>query len=214
MCLLGCDEEGCCACIKYRDTSCRSGRSVPEGVTAKARKHARAYAYTPTCARIRTPTCARTQKGIRPHARTHTKAQAHAHAHARAHAHAHALTRSHSLTPTHSLPPCTYSSRPCACISAQHVTFSPTQARPSLTFLHTGEYGELLVGGAGGPLISRESPSNLRPDNSGDVVTLLERVLQKPLLPAAAREYVLTALVKLSTRFPEQNARIQVRMCL
>lgn len=72
-----------------------------------------------------------------------------------------------------------------------------------------GEFGELLVGGAGGPLLSRENPEQAAASSAADVVALLERVLHRPQLHAIAREYVLTALVKLSTRFADQTARIQ-----
>ena len=72
-----------------------------------------------------------------------------------------------------------------------------------------GEYGELLIGDAGGPLLSREYPTATA-SSTVEVVNLLERVLQRPQLPAVAREFVLTSLVKLSTRFADQNERIQV----
>lgn len=83
-----------------------------------------------------------------------------------------------------------------------------------LTQVHlcAGEFGELLVGGAGGPLLSRENPEQAAASSAADVVALLERVLHRPQLHAIAREYVLTALVKLSTRFADQTARIQVRI--
>lgn len=51
-------------------------------------------------------------------------------------------------------------------------------------------------------------------NSSADVVSLLERVLQRPQLPAVAREFLLTSLVKLSTRFVDQNERIQVAPAL
>ena len=79
--------------------------------------------------------------------------------------------------------------------------------------MHPGEYGELLVEGAGGPLLSREYPT-VTCSTSAEVVALLERVLQRPQPPPVAREFVLTALVKLSARFPEQNAHIQACSCL
>lgn len=72
-----------------------------------------------------------------------------------------------------------------------------------------GEYGELLLGDAGGARLSREYPTATA-GSSTEVVDLLERVLQRPQLPAVAREFLLTALVKLSARFPDQNDRIQV----
>lgn len=67
----------------------------------------------------------------------------------------------------------------------------------------------MLMGDAGGPLLSREYPQ-VAANSPSDVVSLLERVLLRPQLPAVAREFLLTSLVKLSARFTDQNERIQV----
>ena len=45
---------------------------------------------------------------------------------------------------------------------------------------------------------------------AGDVVALLEGVLSRPEGPHACRDFALTALMKLSVRYPDQAARIQV----
>lgn len=68
-----------------------------------------------------------------------------------------------------------------------------------------GEYGELLV--RGGALLEREDALSVGP---AEVVGLLEAVLQRPGLQPQCRNYTLTALMKLSTRFPDQADRIKV----
>ncbi|KAK9814370.1 hypothetical protein WJX72_004689 [[Myrmecia] bisecta] len=68
-----------------------------------------------------------------------------------------------------------------------------------------GEYGELLLPGRqGSPLPGEEAVSA----SSDDLVSLLEAVLSKSK-EAAAREYALTALMKLAARVPEQTQRIK-----
>ena len=62
-----------------------------------------------------------------------------------------------------------------------------------------GEFGELLMPGAAGYILAGEAPVNASP---GDVVALLRRVIARPDLPIAAREYALTSLMKLSARLP------------
>ncbi len=44
------------------------------------------------------------------------------------------------------------------------------------------------------------------------MVALLEAVLNRPEGPPAARGFALTALMKLSVRFPDQAQRIQARV--
>ena len=70
----------------------------------------------------------------------------------------------------------------------------------------SGEYGELLV--RDGPLLDKEEPLRV---SSADVVGLLESLLNRPGLQLQCRNYTLTALMKLSTRFPDQSDRIKVR---
>jgi hypothetical protein len=69
-----------------------------------------------------------------------------------------------------------------------------------------GEYGELLV--RGGALLEGEQALSV---GAAEVVGLLEAVLQRPALQPQCRNYLLTALMKLSTRFPDQADRIKVR---
>jgi len=44
-----------------------------------------------------------------------------------------------------------------------------------------------------------------------DIVSLLRRVIARPDLPLAAREYALTSLMKLSARLPGIVPSVQVR---
>lgn len=69
-----------------------------------------------------------------------------------------------------------------------------------------GEYGELLV--RGGPLLEGEQALSV---GAAEVVGVLEAVLQRPALQPQCRNYSLTALMKLSTRFPDQADRIKAR---
>ncbi|KAK9838207.1 hypothetical protein WJX84_012119, partial [Apatococcus fuscideae] len=71
-----------------------------------------------------------------------------------------------------------------------------------------GEYGELLLPGAAGPAEVGSGDDRPRSASSTDLVTLLEGVLERTQ-EAAAREYTLTALMKLSARLPDQLPRIQ-----
>ena len=72
-----------------------------------------------------------------------------------------------------------------------------------------GEYGELLV--KGGALLDGEDALSVGP---AEVVGLLEAMLQRPGLQPQCRNYTLTALMKLSTRFPDQADRIKVCLIL
>ncbi|CAL8470618.1 g10160 [Coccomyxa elongata] len=69
---------------------------------------------------------------------------------------------------------------------------------------YIGEYGELLV--RGGPLLDKEEPLSV---SAAEVVGLLESLLNRPGLQPQCRNYTLTALMKLSTRFPDQANRIK-----
>ena len=65
--------------------------------------------------------------------------------------------------------------------------------------------------GAAGYILAGEAPVNASP---GDVVALLRRVIARPDLPIAAREYALTSLMKLSARLPGVVPSVQARaMC-
>ena len=75
--------------------------------------------------------------------------------------------------------------------------------------LAAGEYGELLLPGAAGSADVGSGDDRPRSASSTDLVTLLEGVLERTQ-EAAAREYTLTALMKLSARLPDQLPRIQV----
>lgn len=94
-----------------------------------------------------------------------------------------------------------------ACYRA--LTANLEAAQPSLLMVATwclGEYGELLVGGQGGKLLEGEEAVAA---GEGDVVGLLEAVLQRPSTSAAVREYTLTALAKLEPKFRGQAQRIK-----
>lgn len=65
-----------------------------------------------------------------------------------------------------------------------------------------GEYGDLLVGGA----VEDEEPIDV---DESEVVDILENILTSPLANQVTKEYVLTALVKLSTRFQSGQDRIR-----
>lgn len=82
-------------------------------------------------------------------------------------------------------------------------------AQPSLVMVATwclGEYGDLLVGPEGGKLLEGEEPVGA---GEADVLGLLEAVLQRPTTSPACREYALTALAKLTTRFPSSAEHIK-----
>ena len=75
--------------------------------------------------------------------------------------------------------------------------------------LGTGEYGELLFEPSAREPQAGEAQGQL-PSSPQDMLRLLDQVLSRPFLPAAAVEYGLTALAKLSARFSNQGALIQV----
>ena len=77
---------------------------------------------------------------------------------------------------------------------------------------HAGEHGELLFGQPVRQLLPEESPTQL-PEAPKDLLRLLDKLLGRPGLPSQAVEYGLTALVKLSARFPDHSALIQVSGC-
>ena len=68
-----------------------------------------------------------------------------------------------------------------------------------------GEYGELLVSGA--KLLEGEQPLTV---SEGEVVDVLESVLNRASVTPQCRNYALTALMKLSVRFSSQSERIKV----
>ena len=72
-----------------------------------------------------------------------------------------------------------------------------------------GEFGELLFEPSARQLQAGEAKGAL-PQGPQELLKLVDQILSRPLLPAAAVEYGLTALVKLSARFPDQAAHIQV----
>jgi len=73
------------------------------------------------------------------------------------------------------------------------------------TFWCLGEFGHLLVNGQGG--IEDEEPIQV---SEGEVIELAERVLMDNTVPAEARVYGLTCLVKLANRF-SQGSLTQIR---
>lgn len=87
----------------------------------------------------------------------------------------------------------------------------PKQAVQSIpdrvTSASAGEFGELLMPGASGYILAGEAAVSASPD---DVVVLLRRVMSRPDLPIAAREYALTSLMKLSARLPGIAPSVQV----
>ena len=78
--------------------------------------------------------------------------------------------------------------------------------RPVLLRLHAaGEYGELLVSGS--KLLENEEALTV---SEGEVVSLLESVLERTGISPQCKNYALTALMKLSVRFSGQAERIKV----
>eukprot|EP00898_Chlorokybus_atmophyticus_P001919 jgi/Chlat1/2728/Chrsp182S02896 len=67
-----------------------------------------------------------------------------------------------------------------------------------------GEYGDKLVAGTG--MLQGEEP--LQPTEA-QVVELVEGLLKDPTLTAASREFILTALMKLTSRYPSYTAHIR-----
>ena len=71
----------------------------------------------------------------------------------------------------------------------------------------TGEYGDQIVKGQARYLEGEE-----RSTISGqDIIALLADALARPNMPPIAAEYLLTALMKLATRIPDQSQQIKVR---
>ena len=81
----------------------------------------------------------------------------------------------------------------------------PAQTHVAERVRSAGEYGELLVGGS--KLLKNDE---LLTVSEGDVVSLLESVLDRPNLSPQCKNYALTALMKLSARFSSQAERIKV----
>ena len=79
--------------------------------------------------------------------------------------------------------------------------------------MHAGEHGDLLFGKASRQLQAGEAPVQ-SPETPKDLLRLLDKLLSRPFLPPQAVEYGLTALVKLSARFPDSSALIQVSSLL
>ena len=73
-------------------------------------------------------------------------------------------------------------------------------------FVPPGEFGELLLSGSG----MREGEAALSV-STGDIVQMLDSVATAATTDPVGREYALTALMKLSTRLPDQAQRIAVR---
>ncbi|KAJ9509335.1 hypothetical protein QJQ45_001776 [Haematococcus lacustris] len=69
-----------------------------------------------------------------------------------------------------------------------------------------GEFGEMLLPGAGGPLLEGEPVCNA---SEKDVVDLLAVILLRKASEAIVREYALTAVMKLTARLPGQLQRLQ-----
>lgn len=63
--------------------------------------------------------------------------------------------------------------------------------------------------GATGYILQGEVALHASPE---DVVALLRRVIARPDLPVAAREYALTSLMKLSARLPGVAPSVQVSL--
>mmetsp|Transcript_5047 Transcript_5047/g.14511 ORF Transcript_5047/g.14511 Transcript_5047/m.14511 type:complete len:886 (-) Transcript_5047:647-3304(-) len=91
--------------------------------------------------------------------------------------------------------------------------YSALKARPDAEFALVmastwiiGEYGELLLPGAPGYILAGEASVSASPEQ---VVDLLKGVAARKDLPGAAREYALTALMKLSARLPGTVASVQ-----
>lgn len=76
----------------------------------------------------------------------------------------------------------------------------------AVSFAPSGEFGELLLSSGG----LREGEAALSV-STGDIVQMLESVATATTTDPVGREYALTALMKLSTRLPDQAQRIAVR---
>lgn len=81
------------------------------------------------------------------------------------------------------------------------------EAAPTLVMVATwcvGEYGDLVVSGAG-----RLEGEEVESSSEDQVVDVLEGIVTNFDMPAVCKEYALTALAKLSARFPASAARVQ-----
>ena len=83
---------------------------------------------------------------------------------------------------------------------------APPNEVNSVPLVFPGEFGELLLSGSG----LREGEATLSV-STGDVVQMPESVATAATTDPVGREYALTALMKLSTRLPDQAQRIAVR---
>ena len=95
-------------------------------------------------------------------------------------------------------------------LKAQGVSHA-TPALISVAIWSIGEYGELISSGSG--VIDSDPLANLASGgiaSESDIVDVCEEILSENELPLGCYEYTLTALAKLSTRFPSQAARIHV----
>ncbi|EGD79661.1 hypothetical protein PTSG_10511 [Salpingoeca rosetta] len=79
-----------------------------------------------------------------------------------------------------------------------------------------GEFGDLLVNGGPLPASTRTVTSSARDDagevpapTAGEVIEVLHRLIQDPTNSAGTRHYAINALVKLSTRLPNEAERIR-----
>lgn len=73
--------------------------------------------------------------------------------------------------------------------------------------LCTGEYGDQATGKS--RLLEGEEPVSM---TDASLVELLAGILQQAGTHPVAAEYTLTALLKLTSRLPQQSARIQARL--
>ncbi|GAX74370.1 hypothetical protein CEUSTIGMA_g1819.t1, partial [Chlamydomonas eustigma] len=69
-----------------------------------------------------------------------------------------------------------------------------------------GEFGEMLLPGAGGPLLEAEPPLAV---SELDIVQLIEVVAKKSKADSNVREFALTAAMKLTARLPNQIPRLK-----
>ncbi|RUP47155.1 Clathrin/coatomer adaptor, adaptin-like protein, partial [Jimgerdemannia flammicorona] len=72
-----------------------------------------------------------------------------------------------------------------------------------------GEYGDVLIKGG-----SFEEEELVKEVTEGDVLSLFDSVLQGPYANQVTREYVITALMKLSSRFTDYQATAQIKVML
>ena len=74
--------------------------------------------------------------------------------------------------------------------------------------LLAGEFGELLLAGAGGYILEGESGVSASPEQ---LLEVLQQLMRRPGLSAVEREYTLTALMKLSAHVPGLAPSVQAR---